>query len=339
MGRRLVICLLALLGVAPLAAAANPAAQLVNSDVYVQPGSKAPRGAAAALASKARTLRARGVPTKFAMLRVLPTRPIAYSAALRTQLRRRIGEDPNVVIYWPRSSYVAFDARVPDAEESDAFDAIRRMRSPVKMMTTLADRLAAEDAVSGGTQPARGPLTVGGPQGPITATPCVGGALLDDPDKCGRTTSDLVFPTSPLDLVLEVRIAASCQPGAGSYQVAVVAPPGFDDSFNLVSPVVCGSTAVSEERVFEFHASLGPARRGVNAAWDLVVNGVSAGQSALQIRRFHYLPASSRLITERSRDDFFNICLDGDHNVRSSGGTLYCFDFLESSGEVRVSTG
>lgn len=109
----------ALASAAP-ALGASPAARINRADVVVERGAAAPRGLARLLAPHGRALRAAGVPTKFLVLRALPRRPIAYTAALRAQHRRRTGEDANVVIAWPRAGFVAFDARVPDPEEEAA---------------------------------------------------------------------------------------------------------------------------------------------------------------------------------------------------------------------------
>lgn len=307
------------------------------------------------LVPQARALRAAGVPTKFLALRALPRRPIAYASVLRAQHRRRTGEDANVVISWPRTGFVAFDARVPAPEEDAAWQASRRRlaRSLGSGMAFLARWLADEDRVTGGSQPTQGPVTVAGPQGPVSARACFFDDIVVTDTPCKSAVSEVAVTTG-FDLRMRVTVSASCVSGAGPYEVSVFFPRGFSDLVETEGgPVVCtgnpppDAPSYIEERRFETLGTINPGPRSYNAPWQLSVFAraltlgesafpVAEGESSLQILRRDYSPASSRTITERNRDDFFNVCLDGHHTVRSLGGVLYCVDYLSAFSDVSV---
>lgn len=329
------------------AVAVTPAARIATSDVFIERGSGAPPALGKALAARAKALRAFGVPTKFVVLKVQPRRPIPYSAKLRAQHRKGTSEDANVIVYWPRTGFVAFDARVSDTDESAAFDAALNTlsKSVTKGLINLAQRLALDDAITGGSQPPRGPISITGPQGPITATPCIIGLLSVD-ERCARQVSDVAVDVGGVEITLRVRVSVTCVPGAGSYQVRIAPPSGFEEPIfpENPDPAVCAGAGPGtgapylEELVFESTRSYGPGPRGANATWKLLVNEQVVAESSLQILRRGYLPAVTRTISDRNRDDFFNICLDGEHRVYSAGGTLYCTDFEEASSNVVIRT-
>lgn len=343
---QLAVALVGVFLLAPTSLGASVPAQLDHRDVLVERGAPAPGGLAATLRRKAAALRLAGVPTKFVILRgAHPRRAIPYSATLRKQHRRRTGEDANVIIMWPLTGMVAFDARVPDPEEEAAWlsNRSRIARSMAAGLTSLAQRLASDDPISGGSQPRRGPLEVLGPQGSITARPCVKGDL---DEGCRGSASDLVFSQLPFEATLRVTVTATCLQGAGPYRVGVAPPSGFTTAIGSddPDPVVCagpgpGTASYSEQRVFEYAKDLYPGPRGANATWNLLVNDQPVADSSLQILKRDYEGASTRIISERNRDEFFNTCLDGKHRLWSAGGVLHCSDYTDASAMITMRTG
>lgn len=338
------VVLIGILAVAPAGLGASVAAGLDQRDVLVERTAPTPKGLTAALRSRAAALRAAGVPTKFVILGgTHPRRAIPYSATLRTQHRRRTGEDANVIIMWPATGMVAFDARVPDPDEEAAWLSNRSKiaRSIAAGLSSLAQRLADDDPISGGSQPRRGPVETLGPQGSVTARPCVKSDL---DEGCRGSASDLAFSLMPFEATLRVTVTASCLPGAGPYQVGVLPPPGFTMAIGSSDPEpVCAGagpgTSYSEQRVVEYTKDLSPSPRGANAPWSLLINGQQVAASSLQILKRDYEPASTRTISERDRDEFFNVCLDGKHRLWSSGGVLHCSDYTDASAMITVRTG
>lgn len=75
----------------------------------------------------------------------------------------------------------------------------------------------------------------------------------------------------------------------------------------------------------------GRARRTVTraASWRLSHNGTTIAEGRVQLRRKYTPPRKGRgykIWSDTNFDDFYNICLDGDHNTYSEGGRIYCWE-------------
>ncbi len=75
----------------------------------------------------------------------------------------------------------------------------------------------------------------------------------------------------------------------------------------------------------------GRVRRTVTrkASWRLTHSGTAIAEGRVQLRRKYTPPRRGRgykIWSDTNFDDFYNICLDGDHSTYSEGGRIYCWE-------------
>ncbi len=136
-----VLAVVAVVGAAGPVEAQIQASELAASDVVVGPGVSLPAGDREQLEGAARGLRARGTPTKFAVVANRPENPPMTAR----ELRRSIAFNGNVLLLSQSPRSLGIASSQPEAVIQDAFDsALGGLRAdPIGGTIAVAEKLAA----------------------------------------------------------------------------------------------------------------------------------------------------------------------------------------------------